>query len=423
MSYADNQWLVTNILNGSSQCSGWACSNFTTYGKPIINSNFYAEITANSGEIYLYSPYVSLSSSYYYSLTFNGRCYNKCYVELCRYSTRTRAVKATENISSTQTLDILGDNYSNSYTYNSSIITFKPSTSSSYYRIRFRLVYETNNTPSLQLYYLSLYRGTTSGGVASGGFAPWNNSLSKVSSVISQTTDLISIGLDRAGINLTSGKITSIADNFEWLNNDGDTVLGLDTNGNANFLGTVRAKNLYKTLALASNDTYTLVLTPEGETMVWVYINTTFTCAENGKTYTAGKYYEITTTELGEMYYYPSDAGYFKVITGPADEVLVVTGPVPNGTYYVTLPKSSDYVGKAVTIRHTIVENKTVTVKQCDGNAYAFSTDGVHLTDPNSNHEIQVDYGTHQDDDVTISYGQTVTFYSVGLYWIRLHSN
>lgn len=418
MSNAKNQWLLTDILDGTVRCSSWASSSMKN-GKPIVNGWVSAEINT-TGEIYLYSPYITLNKNYKYSLTFEGQVYNYCYLEICRYTSQARALSATSNITSVQSLTTLGVS-TNQYTYNQSIFTFTPSTTSSYNRIRFRLTNTNSNTPVFDLKKISLYQGTTSAGISTGGFAPWIDTVSKLTSQITQRSEEINIGLNRAGINLTSGKITSIADNFEWINNEGETVLGLDSNGDANFNGTVRAKNLYKTLALASNDTYTLVLTPEGTTTVWIYVNTTFTCEENGKTYTAGHYYEIPPTELSELYYYPSDAGYYKVITGPADEVIVVSGPYPNGSYYVVLPKSSDYVGKAVTIRHTIVSGKTVTVTQCDGSYNAFSHDGISIYDENNDHTPDIIYGSHMDDDFSISYGQTVTFYSVGLYWIRLH--
>lgn len=418
MTNAKNQWILTDVLDGTVRCSSWGSSSMKN-GKPIVNGWVSAEMSS-TGEIYLYSPYISLNKNYKYSLTFEGQVYNYCYLEICHYTSQAKALSATSNIASVQSLATLG--YStNQYTYNESIFTFTPSTTSSYNRIRFRLTSTNSNTPVLDLKKISLYKGTTSAGISTGGFAPWIDSVSKLTSQITQKSEEINIGLNRAGINLTSGKITSVADNFEWINNEGETVLGLDSNGDANFNGTVRAKNLYKTLALASNDTYTLVLTPEGTTTVWIYVNTTFTCEENGKTYTAGHYYEIPPTELSELYYYPSDAGYYKVITGPADEVIVVSGPYPNGSYYVVLPKSSDYVGKAVTIRHTIVSGKTVTVTQCDGSYNAFSHDGISIYDENNDHTPDIIYGSHMDDDFSISYGQTVTFYSVGLYWIRLH--
>jgi len=59
-------------------------------------------------------------------------------------------------------------------------------------------------------------------------------------------------GLARTGIDIERGKITAVADQFEWQNRDGDQIMGLDAAGNAEFAGIVRSKGIYHSIGFFS---------------------------------------------------------------------------------------------------------------------------------------------------------------------------
>ena len=152
MANENNQFFLTSILGSTDHCSAWGCQNLTKYGKPLINSSTSIEI-GSSGEVYLYTPWIALTSGQMYSLTFGGNCSNTMVVELCRYSSQTNAIKANQTIAATTTIRTIP---TDTFTYNSTIIKFTPTTTSNYYRIRFQLTSTTSATPILNLNCISL---------------------------------------------------------------------------------------------------------------------------------------------------------------------------------------------------------------------------------------------------------------------------
>ena len=342
MSEPTNQWLATNILSGETMSSAWTCANLTKYGKPIINGAVTLSCT-DDGEVYLYSPYLSLNKTYYYSLTFSGYSFNHCYVELCRYTSKARAISATTDITSVQQIALLGDTETQ-YFYNQDIINFKPNSTSSYYRIRFRLIKETSFSQLLNLSQFSLYRGTSTAGISAGSFAPWSDSVAKTYSQITQKANEIDISLESCGINLKDSKITSIGDKFEWQNNDGETVLGIDNNGNATFTGTIKASNFYHNLCIWSpSSSY--------YNSRWCYMSPNDPTDPYFSGFTQYHYY--TKQQIQEMtdYHYGEPPEDFVECTYDAD-IVYMTSLNWTGCedYCVNLPRPEDYEGKLVEV-------------------------------------------------------------------------
>ena len=423
MSPENNQWLFANTLNNAVTCSNWKCDNIVNYGKPIINGR--TDIYANSpGTVYLYSPYVNLNTGNYYSLTYNftQEYYTSSKIELCRYSNYSNALNyPTTAIYSTQTVKSFSS-YEDAGTYNQDIFTFKP-TYTGYYRIRLSITlgqsdYNNGDVANLDLSQISLYSSTSSTGISTGGFRPWVNTFSKLTSTISQTADRISLGLNRAGIDITTGKITSVADKFEWQNNDGETVLGLDANGDAVFKGTIKSPNFYHSICnFMEGGTY-----KDENNDTWAY------CYDNsisdgiaGYGFQNEKYYSLTQLVNMTDGDYASFPSGFSICTGKADIVNMMPKTTNwSSTTAVKLPSPQHFIGKVIEVFAFSYGTtaKNVYVGSVINNRFA---NGVYWG--GSRFYIQ----DSALDQVTLTTGTRTLFYSVNVngtaYWVKLHSS
>ena len=418
----NNEFFVTSVLNGTDNCSSWYCDNFAKFGKPIKDSEFGVEITS-SGQVYLYSPYVRLTGSTYYTLTFGGNSSNVSYLELCRYSSVSNALKINSNIAATTSIATLSNG--STFTYNSTRYSFSPSTTG-YYRIRWRLTTEASATPTLNLNSISLYVGS----ISAGGFASWDYNISKSTSVVSQTADKIQMGVERAGINLSTGKITSIADNFEWQNNDGQTILGLNSNGDAEFQGTIKAKNFYHAICLAQwiqNNSSDPEWNVKYNVCGALYITNKSTFANDYNVHDLVPSSELATISTGDLIDLTDTTHYPTIISlynqnyqmdgatpciGYADEVIFMTPTSSNGTNYVILPPASSLVGKIVTVYNKAYSNTTISVK-C-----AYSLDRLSPVAFFYNGEALVSGNTGQT--ISVSNNQWIKFLALSNGWLAM---
>ena len=404
MTNENNQFFATSILGSEDKCSSWGCLNLTKYGKPIIDSSTSLEI-GSSGELYLYSPWIALTSGQTYSLTFGGNCMNVVIVELCRYSSQTNAIKANQTIAATTTIITYP---TSTFTYNSTIVKFTPTTTSSYYRIRFRLTSTTSATPILNLNCISLY----SGDIATGGFADWNYGVSKATSTIAQTADSIKLGVEKAGINLTSGKITSIADNFEWKNNNNETILGINSDGDAEFAGTVKAKNFYHGICLAEwfqNNTSYPNWNVKYNVNGALYITDKTAFEEDYNVHDLVPSTELNKISTGDLVDLTDTVNFPTIISlynqnyqmdgavpciGYADEAIFMTPTSSSGDKYVILPRADKCVGKIVTVYNKSYSSTVIQVKSAYSldrlSPVAFYYNGSALVSGNSGQTISL---------------------------------
>ena len=423
MTNEQNQFFVTSILGSTDHCTSWGCQNLTKYGKPIINSSTSQIEIGSTGEVYLYTPWIALTANQMYSLTFGGNCTNTMVVELCRYSSLTNAIKANQTIAATTTIRTIP---TDTFTYNSTVIKFTPTTTSSYYRIRFQLTSTTSATPILNLNCISLY----SGDIAVGGFADWNYGVSKATSTIAQTADSIKLGVEKAGINLTSGKITSIADNFEWQNNEGETILGMNSNGDAEFAGTIKAKNFYHSISLAQwidamdDQNYNV----KYHINAWLYVTDANTLvndsdveyycsqAELSKIHN-GDLIDLNDTTnwpgLNTVYNLPTYIPGAVPCIGYADEaIFMTTTGSTSGSKYVILPPASKCPNKIVTVYNKAYSNIAISVKSAN------SSDRLSAVAYYSGNQALVSGNSGQT--MSLSHNQWIKFIALSNGWFAM---
>lgn len=400
MTDSDNRWLLSNTSNGTSSGAMIVNINNTKYGVPIIDSKT-GDITAMGGDVYLYSPYIEATNGYYYTFTFDSHCSTTDYVKLkyYRYSTLAAAKEATGSTSIKSITNDLRDR-----TYNVNVNKDKYNTSSYPY---FRLCFVISNGYTLNVGRISCYKGTTTEGTDAGKFAEWFDQMSKVSSTISQTADSISMGVKNAGIDITTGKITSIADKFEWKDNEGNTVLGMEGTV-ATFSGTVKAANFYHALCVwspsnnYSNDCW------------YCYNNTSdpdFNVFNVGSYYTKQQVYDMT----GGLYGQPPDTN-FTPCSGISDIIYLTSNSqswsdTTSNNGIMNLPKAEDYEGKVIEV---FMEDYGLTNKQCRVGSVIDNDFALGYLYVDSNGNIQISTGsTGYPNTITINQGTLVRFISV----------
>jgi len=166
----------------------------------------------------------------------------------------------------------------------------------------------------------------------------------RYSSLMEQSARRISLGvsdgLSRTGIDIEAGKIKAVADQFEWQNQDGEQLMGLDSNGDATFKGTIKSKNFYHGVVIYTE-----------ENSYWCKK------ADGGYGFVVGKYYtrEQVAAMSNNVYGTPPDSGndiFFNCI-GSADFVVIKRTANDTGDIYISLPVVSDFEGKVIEIVDT----------------------------------------------------------------------
>lgn len=211
-----------------------------------------------------------------------------------------------------------------------------------------------------------------------------------------------------------------------WIDPQTGTLNAVD----GNFSGTVKANNLFRTIALTAGEFnrgnlgYTPVFESTNTSEKWIgfFNNTT----AGGMIFRAGGYYRLSDLpSLVQQVLLDSGDPSFECwdfCTGPADEVMVVDDHFTprSSSPYVILPRCQDFVGKMVTIRHERNQvNYTARIVQIDyfkgpSSAVAHFVESIGI---DASGDLYLDT-SHAQAWTDVNHGSTITLYSVGTYWV-----
>ena len=211
-----------------------------------------------------------------------------------------------------------------------------------------------------------------------------------------------------------------------WIDPQTGTLNSVD----GNFSGTVRANNLFRTIALTAGEVnggdlgYTPVFESTNTSEKWIgfFNNTT----AGGMTFRAGDYYRLSDLPalVQQVLLDSGDPSFdcWDFCSGPADEVMVVDDHFTprSSSPYVILPRCQDFVGKMITIKHERNQvNLTARIVQIDyfkgpASAVAHFVESIGI-DASGN--LYLDTSTAQAW-TDVNHGSTITLYSVGTYWV-----
>lgn len=179
--------------------------------------------------------------------------------------------------------------------------------------------------------------------------------------------------LKRTGIDIENGKVDVRADDFTVRNNKGEQTLGVDSDGNFEVSGTIKAYNLYRNLCIITGwqSEYT------GSQSIyyssnWYYCNGTSDETERYG-YEEGKYYEN-----------PLTYDYMVQCTYAADIISLRNNAAndwPSGGI-ICIPRPQDFPGKTIEIRHNATNGGgSAVLRACDGSLafadFQYSNQGV----------------------------------------------
>lgn len=259
-------------------------------------------------------------------------------------------------------------------------------------------------------------------------------------------------GFQRAGIDITHGSITSRGENFKWENDNGQQILGLNADGDAEFTGIIRAKTFYHDVCIVGYNmwrkyekeariqvlpTVDLQGKPTGQTSLIisedeysedVQIVCSTANEANAKKVEAeefyskliiGNYYDKET--LNSDYF--DHSLFSEECTGNCDVVII---PSSAQGAIVTLPKPEDFEGKIIEIydytysqsNSTPTEYHVVTL---DNSRFTY---GITLATNPTRPSV---YDNATITNVPVDGGQPSKFYSIKMtneamthYWVRI---
>lgn len=183
------------------------------------------------------------------------------------------------------------------------------------------------------------------------------------------------------------------------------------------FTGTVRAHNLFRSIAVASRyydllQPRIVLFNPDGSRAVWLYFKETVTVGST--VFYQGSYH--TKEEYDNAYpeYQVDGMESIKVCSYTADEIIVTYNhPAQGGDVEVCLPRCQDFIGKTVTIRNEISKGVQspygFVLTQCDDESRIAD---VMLT----MNDFNISFG-NSSPSRSFSSGQTVIVYSTGTRW------
>ena len=446
-----NGFILTDILGTTDMCPAakrqWICNNLNNYGNPIINSTInvtFSEVGSTGGIVYLYSPYYKNEGTNYYTVTFDANIVSQCYLDVCRYSSETNAKGAYKNISSTteamQTYQSAGTSPVTK-TYNVDVYNFQLTSSTTWFRLRWRM------TDYANAYYGNYTFGRfslRSGQVPAGQFNTWDSNSSTTTSVISQEAGRIYMGLDKAGIEITSGNIKAHADHFSIWNSDlTKQTFSVDANGNlmaagdAYFGGTIKAKNFYNRICFASkvdnsSSTADYNVHYYGAAALLITNATTFKNDTNVSGYVSQtELNKITTNMLVDLTdttnwptlinQYNNNAAFDGAVPCVGDADIVIYTPETadtynDGRYRILLPPSEKYQGKIIKVYNKAYANNTnVNVRSCINSTDVISPKCYY---DNEYEEVRASGSTGQS--IGLSQNQFVEMIAVSGGWTAL---
>ena len=240
------------------------------------------------------------------------------------------------------------------------------------------------------------------------------------------------IDIDNEIIKLKANKVNFYDANGQnlnskiWIDPTTGTLHAVD----GDFEGTVKANNLFRTIALTAGEVnggdlgYTPVFESTNTSEKWIgfFNNTT----AGGQSFHAGEYYRLSDlpASVQQVLLDSGDPSFecWDFCTGPADEVMVVDDHFSprSSSPYVILPRCQDFVGKMITIKHERNQvNYTARIVQIDyfkgpASAVAHFVESIGI---DASGDLYLDTSTAQAW-TDVNHGSTITLYSVGTYWV-----
>jgi hypothetical protein len=245
------------------------------------------------------------------------------------------------------------------------------------------------------------------------------------------------LGIGNCGININDESITAKGGKFKMQDDDGNDTFVLNTNGDleskgsASFEGTVRAKNLFKTVAVSSgsnssiNDRCEVVTMMNADTNVtWVYVLNNIPESTYGHAFTAGQM--LTGQEINELvdnnsrFCWKDDTTNFRIFTGPADEIMLVNKVNYMYLGYTFIPRCQDLAGKEITIRNNTSNTSDAEIRQVDNAQNVFAA-GAYVLSPADDYN-NIGYGSNLSNHASVPQNKSVTLYSTGSVWLILRT-
>lgn len=256
----------------------------------------------------------------------------------------------------------------------------------------------------------------------------------------------INTGLYTAGIDLSTGKITSKADKFKWVNNDNEPILEMQGT-EATFYGTVKAKNFFHAVTYyMEGNKYT-----DQNSESWGYcVSTTYTYGADTYDLTqAGielnKYYSLSEIEAMTTARHDIDPDFpiisdwvnsFKQTSYMAD-IIVMTPTTHNWNYYgsdddmrtVLLPDPADFFGKTVQISafcYDATDNSLprvgcIKTGKMAGGVLIIGSNGIYISD-NSSPQTSRQITTSRQYTFISVYAATSNGGTKDYYWVQLYN-
>ena len=245
------------------------------------------------------------------------------------------------------------------------------------------------------------------------------------------------LGIGNCGININDESITARGGKFKMQDDDGnDTFIlnengDLESKGSASFEGTVRAKNLFKTVAVSSgsnssiNDRCEVVTMMNADTNVtWIYVLNNIPESTYGHAFTAGQM--LTGHEINELvdnnsrFCWKTDTSNFRIFTGPADEIMLVNKVNYMYLGYTFIPRCQDFPGKEITIRNNTSNTSDAEIRQVDNAQNVFAA-GAYVLSPADDYN-DIGYGSNLSYHASVPQNKSVTLYSTGSVWLILRT-
>ena len=249
------------------------------------------------------------------------------------------------------------------------------------------------------------------------------------------TTKNAFIHVGNCGLDLTNDSITVKGGKFKMTDNDGvDTFIlnqngDLESKGSASFEGTIRAKNMYKTLAVSAGSNSSITDRCEVVTMMnadtnvtWVYVLNDIPASTYGHAFSAGDM--LTGQEINALvnsnsqFCWKADTSNFRIFTGPADEVILVNKVSYMYLGYTFIPRCQDMPGKEITIRNYTYNSNDAEIRQVDNAQNVFAA-GAYVQDSGGDYS-NIGYGSNLSYKASVPQGDVITLYSTGSVWLIL---
>ena len=262
-------------------------------------------------------------------------------------------------------------------------------------------------------------------------------------SMITMSSDQLSLMVQRCGINIQNRTIDLIADKVRFLMPDGSTnakvsidpATGALNAVDGNFAGTVRANNLFIMVSVSSgsgsgtpgtaneNRGEVVTMIDENTNVTYVYVVNDIAASTYGHAFTAGQY--LTGQEINELvnnasqFCWKDDTTNFRICTGPATQVMLVNKANADYQGYTFIPRCQDVPGKTIEIRNNTTNHSDAEIRQVDLAQNVFAS-GAYVADTDDDYYNDVAYGANLEYHDSVPMGGTLVLYSTGTVWLRL---